>query len=39
MGGRVDIANRGNDGFAVSAVLPASTDQNARFSREQAGVS
>jgi two-component system, NarL family, sensor histidine kinase UhpB len=39
MGGRVDIANRGVEGFAVTAVLPAATDQNARSSGEQAGVS
>jgi two-component system, NarL family, sensor histidine kinase UhpB len=39
MGGRLDVANRGSEGFAVSAVLPAATGQDARSVGEQAGVS
>ena len=39
LGGRLDVANRGGEGLAVSAVLPAATGQHARSVGEQAGVS
>jgi two-component system, NarL family, sensor histidine kinase UhpB len=39
MGGRLDVANRSSEGFAVSAVLPATTGRDARSVSEEAGVS
>jgi two-component system, NarL family, sensor histidine kinase UhpB len=39
IGGRLDVANRGSEGFAVSAVLPATTGQHARSVSESADVS
>jgi two-component system sensor histidine kinase UhpB len=39
MGGRVDVANRGDEGLAVTAVFPAATGEDARSVSEQAGVS
>ena len=39
MSGRLDVANRGSEGFAVSALLPAKIGQDARSLSEQASVS
>jgi two-component system, NarL family, sensor histidine kinase UhpB len=39
MGGRLDLANRRGEGFAVNAVLPAMISEHLRSVSEQAGVS
>jgi len=39
MGGRVELANQGGDGFALTVLLPATTGRDAPAVSEQAGVS